>query len=104
MSSLRVRVLAEPKAGYSSPADRVKVYDAPTKRTILQVRLEPPPVVLIETGMTRGWPMTDWKAEASVDFTPWLDSGVDTNPATPGFQGNFAALFAHGSGIDHCRQ
>jgi len=33
MSSLRVRVVAEPKAGYSAPADRVQVYDAPTKRT-----------------------------------------------------------------------
>src|ERR1041385_2104097 len=33
MSSLRVRVLAEPKGGYSSPADRVQVYDAPGKRT-----------------------------------------------------------------------
>src|SRR5260221_13028999 len=33
MSSLRVRVMAEPKAGYSSPADRVQVYDAPAKRT-----------------------------------------------------------------------
>ena len=28
----------------------------------------------------------------SVDYTPFLDSGVDTLPATPGFQGDFSTL------------
>lgn len=27
-----------------------------------------------------------------VDFTPYLDSGTDTDPLTPGFQGDFSAL------------
>src|SRR5207237_8824313 len=27
-----------------------------------------------------------------VDFTPWLNSGVDTDLGTPGFQGSFSSL------------
>jgi hypothetical protein len=33
MAALRIRVMAEPKAGFASPADRVSTYDAPVKRT-----------------------------------------------------------------------
>jgi len=28
-----------------------------------------------------------------VDFTPWLGNGIDSEPATPGFQPNFASLY-----------
>jgi hypothetical protein len=31
------------------------------------------------------------KVSGNVDYTPWLDSGTDTNPA-PGFQGDFGTL------------
>lgn len=30
---------------------------------------------------------------ADVDYTPWLASGTDTQPATPGFQGDFSTLW-----------
>ncbi len=30
----------------------------------------------------------------TVDYTPWLDRGVDINPAIPGFQGDFSILNA----------
>jgi hypothetical protein len=33
MAALRVHVMAEPKAGFTSPADRVSTYDTPAKRT-----------------------------------------------------------------------
>src|SRR6266576_2204290 len=33
MAAVRIRVMAEPKAGFTSPDDRVKTYDAPAKRT-----------------------------------------------------------------------
>lgn len=29
----------------------------------------------------------------SVDYTPWLDVGTDTEPSTPGFQGDFSVLW-----------
>ncbi|HEV8607003.1 MAG TPA: hypothetical protein VGQ99_16805 [Tepidisphaeraceae bacterium] len=41
MASLRIRVVAEPKAGFTSPADRVMTYDAPAKRTNASGDFEP---------------------------------------------------------------
>jgi len=32
------------------------------------------------------------KAGSNVDYTPWLNSGTDTAPLTPGFQGDFSVL------------
>ncbi|OGO49693.1 MAG: hypothetical protein A2148_00550 [Chloroflexi bacterium RBG_16_68_14] len=32
------------------------------------------------------------QVSADVDYSPWLDSGTDTAPATPGFQGDFSLL------------
>ncbi len=32
------------------------------------------------------------EVSGNVDYTPWLNSGVDTAPATPGFQGDFSLL------------
>ncbi|WP_425617659.1 autotransporter-associated beta strand repeat-containing protein [Anatilimnocola sp. NA78] len=34
----------------------------------------------------------------TVDYTPYLNSGIDIAPATPGFQGNFASLTVHTAG------
>ena len=44
------------------------------------------------------WGDSDPSAVASavsgtVDYTPWLDVGDDTEPATPGFQGDFSTLW-----------
>jgi len=32
------------------------------------------------------------QVSANVDYTPWLDSSTDKEPATPGFQGDFSTL------------
>jgi hypothetical protein len=32
------------------------------------------------------------QVSANVDYTPWLNSGTDKNPGTPGFQGDFSTL------------
>lgn len=32
------------------------------------------------------------EVSAYVDYTPWLDDGTDTEPGTPGFQGDFSVL------------
>jgi len=41
MAALRIKVMAEPKAGFTSPADRVLTYDAPVKRTNTSGDFEP---------------------------------------------------------------
>lgn len=33
------------------------------------------------------------RTNGAVDYTPWLNSGADADPATPGFQGDFSALW-----------
>ena len=33
------------------------------------------------------------EVSAYVDYTPWLDTGTDTEPGTPGFQGDFSTLW-----------
>ena len=45
-----------------------------------------------------GAPDIAGSASANIDFTPLLESGTDTAPATPGFQGSTAAVTVHTAG------